>query len=276
MKTSFLPILFTLWICLTLDTGATPAEEVIRFPSGPLTLGGVLYKPEGKGPFPAVLYNHGSAPKMLNKQVSDILGPLFAGRGWIFFMPYRRGQGLSENAGPYIMDQVEAEEKKNGEAAAKSLLVKLLKTEQLDDQMAALAWLKKQKFVQNEKIAVAGNSFGGIETVLGAAVEPFCAAVNAAGAAQTWKSMTEIQAMMKESVRKSTCPMFFFQAENDYDLDPSKILSAEMKAAGKNSELKIYPAFGKSQKEGHSFAYLGSKVWAEDVFSFLNKSCHRP
>jgi carboxymethylenebutenolidase len=34
--------------------------------------------------------------------------------------------------------------------------------------MAALAWLRKQDFVRPNRIAAAGNSFGGIEAVLGA------------------------------------------------------------------------------------------------------------
>src|ERR1700676_298348 len=33
----------------------------VAFPSGDITLRGVVYRPEGKGPFPAVVYNHGSA-----------------------------------------------------------------------------------------------------------------------------------------------------------------------------------------------------------------------
>ena len=68
----------------------------------------MLYRPGGPGPFPAVLYNHGSAPGMLNTQAFDALGPLFASRGWVFFAPYRRGQGLSASAGPYIGDQIAA------------------------------------------------------------------------------------------------------------------------------------------------------------------------
>jgi len=84
------------------------AVQAVTFPNGKLTLAGVLYKPEGPGPFPAVLYNHGSAPGMQNQQAFEILGPLFAGRGWVFFAPYRRGQGLSASAGPYIVDAIVA------------------------------------------------------------------------------------------------------------------------------------------------------------------------
>ena len=34
--------------------------EEVTFPSGKFMLRGFLYRPEGNGPFPAVLYNHGS------------------------------------------------------------------------------------------------------------------------------------------------------------------------------------------------------------------------
>src|SRR6476469_5726297 len=69
--------------------------EIVSFPSGTLTLKGVVYRPEGKGPFPAVVYNHGSAGGMLSQSAFDSLGPVFARRRWVFFGPYRRGQGLS-------------------------------------------------------------------------------------------------------------------------------------------------------------------------------------
>ena len=53
---------------------ATWSGEVVTFRSGELTLHGVLYRPEGAGPFPAVVYNHGSAPGMLGKEAFDVLG----------------------------------------------------------------------------------------------------------------------------------------------------------------------------------------------------------
>jgi carboxymethylenebutenolidase len=247
--------------------------EKVEFKNGSLNLRGELYKPKGKGPFPAILYNHGSAPGMLNSQASEILGPLFANRGWVFFMPYRRGQGLSQSAGPYIMDEIRKAEKKGGHKEAVSRLIHLLKTDHLSDEMAGYEWLKQQKFVQKSKIAVAGNSFGGILTVLGAEKIEFCAAINASGAAQSWADAKELQNVLKQSVRNSKVPLFFFQPENDYDLTPSKILSEEMKRVGKKFELKIYPAFGDSVQEGHSFAYKGSAIWAADVFNFLERNC---
>jgi hypothetical protein len=45
--------------------------------------------------------------------------------------------------------------------------------------------------------------------------------------------------------------------------------------SGKTYEMKIYPPFGKSPQEGHSFAYRGSSVWTADVFRFLDQHCGR-
>lgn len=67
---------------------------------------GLLYKPKGAGPFPKVLYNHGSAPGLLNNQAFDAIAPVLVEHGWVFFAPYRRGQGLSEAAGRYIMHEI--------------------------------------------------------------------------------------------------------------------------------------------------------------------------
>ncbi len=78
---------------------------------------------------------------------------------------------------------------------------------------------------------------------------------------------------MTRSVRNSRAPIFFFQAENDYDLSPSRVLSAAMRDAGREFELKIYPPFGNSAEDGHTFGYFGSSVWVADGFRFLKKHC---
>lgn len=247
--------------------------EVIHFPSGNLTLGGELFKPKGKGPFPSVLYNHGSAEGMLSDAASTAMGPLYGAKGWVYFMPYRRGQGLSAKAGPYIGDQIAAAERSGGRDAAVQTMINLLRGDHLSDQLAALAWLKQQKFVQPNRIAVAGQSFGGIETILGAASYSFCAAVDASGGAMGWKEAPALQEVMKENARSSKSPTFFFQAENDYSLEPSQVLYKEMLASGRTAEIKIYPPYGKTNFDGHSFTWLGSSIWFNDVFAFIQKHC---
>src|SRR5262249_29533375 len=152
---------------------------------------------------------------------ANTLGPVFAARGWVFFMPCRRGQALSASSGPYIMDQIAAARRQGGAAAAEATMVRLLETDQLGDQLAALAWLRTTSFVQPDRIAVAGNSFGGIESVLGAERGDYCAAIDSAGGAMTWAHAPRLQARMIRAVKSPRVPIFFFQAENDYDLAPS-------------------------------------------------------
>lgn len=212
---------------------------------------------------------------MLSKMAFEALGPVFARHGWVFFGPYRRGQGLSASAGPYIGDEIASAEKKGGVAAGAATMVRLLETDHLNDQLAALAWLRTQSFVKPDRIATAGTSFGGIEAVLGAERGSYCAAVDTSGAAESWAEAPAVQALMTRAVRDAHAPIFFFQAENDYDLSPTRVLSAAMKEAGKEFKVKIYPPYGKSTQDGHTFGYFGSAVWSADVFRFLDQHCRK-
>jgi dienelactone hydrolase len=254
---------------------AAQGSLVVSFPSGSLTLKAVLFKPDGAGPFPAVVYNHGSAPGMVSQQAFDALGPVFVRRGWVFFGPYRRGQGLSGSAGPFIGDEIDKARKQGGVAAGAATMVRLLQTDHLDDQLAALTWLRNQPFVDPTRIAVAGNSFGGIETVLGVERESYCAAIDSAGGAESWALAPQLQAAMTRAVRNARAPIFFFQAQNDWNLEPTKVLSEAMTQAGKPFVARIYPAFGRSRQDGHTFGYFGSAVWQQDVFEFLESHCAR-
>jgi len=71
-------------------------------PSGKLRLTAYLWKPAGTGPFPAVLFNHGSGGAAADQtagmpitQAATVLAPFFIQRGYAFFYPFRRGHGPS-------------------------------------------------------------------------------------------------------------------------------------------------------------------------------------
>lgn len=250
-----------------------PNAETITFQGGKNELRGLLYKPDGPGPFPALLYNHGSAPGLVNNEAFDAIAPTFVARGWAFFAPYRRGQGLSADAGPYIMDEVRSARARRGTPAAAETMTRLLMTDHLDDQIAALDWIRTQPFVRPNAIATMGNSFGGIQAVLGAEHGGYCAAVDAAGGAESWNEAPQLRELMIRAVRHATTPILFFQAANDYDIEPSRVLFAERKGAGKPAEIRIYPAFGDSARTGHSFPYRGVSIWRDDVIAFLDRYC---
>jgi len=72
------------------------------------------------------------------------------------------------------------------------------------------------------------------------------------------------------AVRKASIPVMFVQAENDYDLTPSRVLSAELQQLGKPNKLAIFPPYGNSREEGHGgFCARATDVWGDEVLAFL-------
>ena len=242
--------------------GATP--ELITFTSGDLALQGFVWKPAGPGPFPAILWNHGS--EKLPGTV-DSVAPYFVGRGYVFFVPHRRGQGRSP--GPYIMDQLNAAISSEQRSQR---LVALMEV-QFQDQLAGLAYLRSLPYVDQNRLVVMGASFGGIQTML--AVErrsDYRVAVDCSGAAQTWRGSPDLRARLMAAASRATIPVFFLQAENDYDLTPNRVLSEEVRRTGQSVEIKTYPTFGSSAQEGHSFCWRGMNIWGSDVLKFIESN----
>jgi hypothetical protein len=67
--------------------------------------------------------------------------------------------------------------------------------------------------------------------------------------------------------------VLFFQAANDYSTEPSTILAREVRNVGTRAERIIFPAFGDSPSDAHAFGLLGTSIWSDDVFAFLDKHC---
>jgi dipeptidyl aminopeptidase/acylaminoacyl peptidase len=236
-------------------------REEVTFPSGKLMLRGFPYRPEGSGPLLAVLYNHGSERQPGWKPE---LGQLFSSRGYAFFVPHRRSHGRSPND-PFVDSLYDR--------GAGGIVA--LHEVHLEDQLAALSYLKQLSYVDPNRLAVAGCSYGGIQTVL--AVEANAeqklglrAAIDFAGGAMSWRSAS-LRERMVRAVRKASIPILFIQAENDYDLAPSRTLAGELERLGKPHKLLIFPPYGNTREAGHGvFCTRGGNVWGAEVFSFLD------
>src|SRR5258708_37393145 len=95
------------------------------------------------------------------------------------------------------------------------------------------------------------------------------AAVAFAGSAGSWEHSPPLRARLITAVNRTTVPIFFIQAENDYSIAPAKELSAEMKRLGKPFRVKICAPVGKTTDDGHSFLFLKVDTWELDVFAVL-------
>ena len=124
---------------------------------------------------------------------------------------------------------------------------------------------------------MAGCSYGGIQTVLALEANAeqklgLRAAIDFAGGAMSWRSFS-LRDRMVRAVRKATIPVLFIQAENDYDLGPSRTLAGELERLGKSHQLLIFPPYGNTRTEGHGvFCARGVDVWGQAVSSFLDAS----
>jgi carboxymethylenebutenolidase len=125
---------------------ALPANaQTVSFPAAGGALNGFLYVPAGQGPFPAILWNHGSERRPGTQQE---LAAFYNSHGFVFFLPHRRGQGRSP--GRYIMDEINSHP---GPYAATQA-----QQEANDDVVAALKWLRAQSQVDPNRIVVSVDS----------------------------------------------------------------------------------------------------------------------
>src|SRR5258708_1401987 len=128
--------------------------ETVEIPSGSLRLKAFLWKPTGAGPFPAVMFNHGRSntpqqhtSKLTITSAAQVLGPVFVKHGYVLLFPFRRGEGLSANQGPFIGDLLQREEAARGEDGRNRLQLGLMTPHHLDDPSAALTFLKRLAYV---------------------------------------------------------------------------------------------------------------------------------
>jgi dienelactone hydrolase len=257
-------------------TAITP--EIVVVQSGALQLKALLWLPDNGGPFPAVLFNHGSGSSdamhtgpFVITEAAERLGPIFVKHGYAFLYLFRRGQGLSADQGNFMQKLLQREKMTNGEEARKSLQFRLLTTDHVDDVIAGLSFLTKLPRVDANRIAIAGHSFGGQLTLLAAERDNTVrAAVTFGAAAGSWEDWPELRERLLSAVRKTSAPLMLIHASNDYSTAPGNAMAAERKRISKPQVLKIYPAIGKTAEEGHNFVYSSVDRWETDVFKFLD------
>jgi dienelactone hydrolase len=273
----------TLSVVLALPWSSLIRREVvgpdtIPVRSGTLQLRALVWRPKGNGPFPAVLFNHGSgyaagraADGVLDQQHPETIGPVFARHGFVFLYLFRRGDGLSRGQGQASGDAIQSALQNGGALRRDQTQLWLLDNLELKDDLSALKVLRALPQVDKNRVAVVGHDFGGSLSLILAERDPSLrAAVVFGAAARTWEQSAPLRGRLMTAVSDSKVPTMFVYAANDYSVAPGQALAAEMTRLKKPHQLKVYPRVGHTPQEGHAAVYHAVSHWEQDVFAFLD------
>jgi dienelactone hydrolase len=257
----------------------TAGPESVVVHNGSITLHALLWRPKGRGPFPAILCNHGSGRTQEELQrlgpyegQAETLGPVFARHGYVFLFLFRQGVGLSADQGTSAVDLMNSEFAAHGQDARNALQLRLLENRELSAAASGLAFLRGLAEVDAHRVALVAHSFGGSLTLLQAEKEPdLRALVIFSGAGYSWDRSPELRKRLLDAVAHIRAPIFFIHAANDYSINPGKALDERLVQLGRPHRLKLYPPIGRTPDDGHNFPLLGVSIWERDVFAFLDE-----
>jgi carboxymethylenebutenolidase len=248
--------------------------------SGKLALKGLLWRPSGHGPFPTVIFclgSYGTSDTIHNPvQDASLLGPVFSGKGYIFLVPFRRGVGLSKGQGENSADLMNNAFKEKGQEGRNKVQLQQLETDQLQDMISGLTFLRERQDVDTNRIVIIGHSFGGSLALLLAEHESGLKAIIVfAAAGYSWDLSPQLRTRLISAAKNINTPVMIIHSRNDYSINPGYALDSVMNKLHKPHELKIYPKYGKSVNDGHNLIFLSIETWKPNVFQFLDKNLRR-
>jgi dienelactone hydrolase len=255
-------------------------QEEIRIPArdGGYEIAATILRPDGVGPFGAVILNHGvpgSERERLRESAAvdfNAAAPVFARRGYVVVMPMRRGFGatggeFAEDAGPcrnpnYMRAEAEASR----------------------DVMAAYEYARSLPYVDANRMILAGQSAGGIVSMFAAAMHQpqGLVAVLAFAAGRggnpdlrpgTPCAVEPVARVFDAMGSRIQVPVLLHYAENDKYFGPAtaKLWFERFVAAGARAEYVMQPSFG---KDGHYLFgdIVGVRWWLPAVERFLARN----
>ncbi len=247
------------------ETESTYSE--VFYPSGNLRIQAYLYKPDGDGTFPVVIYNHGARDGRERASVPfQYVGKILTRAGYAVLVPERRGYGKSD--GSMWRQEVGND---------RSRLIIRLQAE-TDDVLAAIDYLRTVRFADASRMGIMGGSFGGIVTMLAVSRSTaFLVAVDQAGGALSWDGNAHLRSVLIAAAEKAVTPTLFMVAKNDRTTFSITTLAEVFKNRGVSHRMIIYEPFTPTQgtraaAPGHAvFSAQGVSVWESDVVQFLGR-----
>jgi dienelactone hydrolase len=246
----------------------------------PLTIDGervklatITYKPPGDGPFPTLIFHHGSTGGGKDPNVfliPDYQKPLadwFTARGWAVVLPSRRGRGGSEG----LYDEGFSEDRAQGYTCDEARLLAGA-ARALRDVDAVTPTILALPFVDKAQVAVGGHSRGGVLAISWAAQHPdqSRAVINFVGGWRRTSCATATsvnQALFNRDASRAPPSLWLYGARDPfYPLSHSRANFAAFQAAGgRGTFYEIVPL---PDRDGHQIAYVPS-LWSKELTLYL-------
>lgn len=222
-----------------------------------------IYKPEGMGPFPVVVINHGKAPgdsKFQSRYRVGGTARYFMQRGYVVVAPMR--QGFSKSSGSYIGGGCNVES--NGIAQA-------------EDVKEVLDYITAQPYADKNQLLVMGQSHGGWTTLaFGTLNYPGVKGlVNFAGGLRQescpgWESGLARAAGHYGAATK--LPSLWFYGDNDsyFSTNTYAEIFKRYNAEGNKARLVAFGVYG---SDAHAMfgPTEGQRIWQPEVSRFLEQ-----
>ena len=246
------------------DTDASLNETVVQIPKKGLftiALETTLYMPDGEGPFPVAVINHGKAygdARFQGRYRPATAARYFLQRGYAVVVPMR--QGFSKSGGSYIGGGCNVES--NGRVQA-------------EDVKAVLDHVVAQPWADKDRIVVLGQSHGGWTTLaFGPLNYPgvkglvnFAGGLRQEGCNSWQRALASGAASYAAQTR---LPSLWFYGDNDsfFTTSTYQAMFEQYTAAGGQARLVAFGTFG---SDAHSMfgSRAGQQIWQPEVSRLL-------
>ena len=278
MKKSLYLFALALGMSVALSASALTVQEVDipmavkgLFGESRLKLAATEYRPDGNGPFPLVVINHGSPRTpaertgMTAKYRAQSMA--FVARGFVVLNPLRRGYGKSD--GPWAEDYDSCNRPKYYEAGLESAR----------DIAATIDYAKTRSYVDPHRIVLVGQSAGGFAALALASENPdgvlgvinFAGGRGSRGPNNVCNSNRLVNAFTRYAATTKV-PMLWFYAENDLYFGPALAQRFAQAYRNQNRNLR-FVALPANGEDGHLFFSAASNVdaWTGEVDAFMNQ-----
>lgn len=246
----------------TLDARLHERVDMVRVP-GPfaLSLETTFFVPEGPGPFPVAVINHGKAegdPRFQARSRPLPAVRYFMQRGYAVVVPMRRG--FSRSGGSYVGAGCNVES--NGRTQAQ-------------DVRDVLEHVRAQPWADGQRMVMVGQSHGGWTTLaFGAEPSPGVRGlINFAGGLRQPQCGPWEHALARASEaygRSATLPSLWLYGDNDSYFSPAvfRAMHERYVQAGGQATLVAYGVFG---ADAHALfaSGAGGRIWHAPVSDFL-------